>query len=396
MIRRLFFGVARNLFGVLTLVVVTMIFTGGQISRASAQTLFDVRKLLEDIPLVIPMGSVYTLNDGDEIYEIQVDVIKALGEVHSRIGLVAKVGATLAIVVDPSPQAMAIPFHGKNLIIVTTGMLDIVGSDKSMMAALVGHEYAHLLRRHSFQRALQIPTFVYGAVSVGREVSRRTGSRYSASKAAQVTYSVLKASFSREQEVEADKVGTELMSEANFNPDGASRLISELIKHFGGRSTGYFDSHPGLMERLANAAPTVLNQRYDSIAVELSKRKDWRELRGVVDRWIKASPESARAWYYQGILHKRSKRPSMALAAFDKSVNYDPHFIPGRLALCIELYEAKKEMESLVCSEYLPKNEVFDEFVAKTFKHVVHVGGFIPRKNITEQDVKIVNQIMGK
>ena len=55
----------------------------------------------------------------------------------------------------------------------------------------------------------------------------------------------------RDQEVEADRVGTELMSGAKYNPEGTVRLMKAMVKAFGARKTGYFDSHPGFEDRIA-------------------------------------------------------------------------------------------------------------------------------------------------
>lgn len=212
--------------------------------------------------------------------------------------------------------------------------------------------------------------------------------------AARKTFGLMGASFNRDQEIEADRVGTELMSGAKYDPEGTVRLMNAMLKMFGARPTGYFDNHPGLEERLAKAAPTVLNQRFDTVAVSLKEGKNWKTLSPMVEQWLKANPDSARAWYYKGTVLKATKRAG-SLEAFEKSVAYDPNFEPGRLALCVELHSVGREMESLICSEHIPRGAPLEEYQASTFQHNVYVGGMNDNgKKITEQDVRIVQQLM--
>ena len=374
-----------------SLVLVMLIARPGHAQAAA--TIFEIDKLLAGVPQVVEQGATVPLRDGTGTTLVRVDSLRAVWEVHRRLGEVSKVQATVALVVDPLVNAVAIPLPRSNLILITTGILEMVGTDTGMIAAVLGHEYAHHYMKHSFERVMKMPEFVYGATAVGRSTAKETGSPHLATRAATTAFGLMQASFSRKQEAEADKVGTELMSDGRYDPAGITRLINALLQRYGGQPTGYFDSHPGLQERLAKAAPTVLNQRYDGQAEELKDQRKWKELGQLVDQWLKSNPDSARAWYFKGAVLKATKRPG-ALAAFEKAALYDPNLQPARLALCIELYAAGRERDSLVCAEYLHRNEMFDEYVAKTFKHPVHVGGIHPAPVVTEQDLSIVQQAM--
>ncbi len=317
-----------------------------------------------------------------------------LADVHRRIGSSSKIPATLALTIDRQPNASAIPLAKRNVILVTTAMLDVIGTDADMAAAMLGHEYAHLSMKHSLKRVANLPDFVYGAVAVGNAVGQNTGDRAAAVSAAQNAFNLMGASFSREQEIEADRVGTELMSGAKFDPDGTLRLMNVMLKLMGSRPTGYLDSHPGFEERIARAEPTVLNQRFDVVALTLMEAKNWKALGRIVDNWLRVNPESARAWYYRGAALKASGRAG-SLEAFRNAMRYDPEFQPGRVALCVELFADGREMESLMCSELIPRGELFDQYVAQTFQHPVHVSGMHDNgRVITALDVMIVQQLM--
>ena len=107
-----------------------------------------------------------------------------------------------------------------------------------------------------------------------------------------------------------------------------------------------------------------------------------------------------RAWYFHAIALRERHAPGAlqagALQAFAWAVRLDPTFINGRLAFCIELYRTGREMESVVCSEHLPLNEVRDEYVANTFKHPVLVGGMNKSLQVSDEDARILSAVLGQ
>ena len=124
------------------------------------------------------------------------------------------------------------------------------------------------------------------------------------------------------------------------------------------------------------------------------ERKNWKALSRTVNSWLKASPESARAWFYKGAVLRAAGQES--LAAFQKSVGYDPNFEPGRVALCVAQYHAGRELESLICSELIPRGPLLDEYKAATNQQHVYVSGMNPGRKITALDVLIVQKVMGQ
>lgn len=349
--------------------------------------LYDANKLLANDAVLDPSKPL-ELRDGGIV---RVDYLRTLLEAYRRLGEVSKVNALLAIEVEKSPGARANNVRG--MIVVTTGMLDIVGADPDMTAALVAHEFAHFSLRHFFQDVLNLPNVERSRTSAAGKALQQTGDRHQAALVGVLTESFLLASYSRQQETEADKVGTEFLSSAKYNPSGMLRLLTALLKITGPRKTSYFDTHPGFEERLANAEPTVVNQRFAVVAATLVENKDWERLTDLVNHWLKTSPDSARAWYYYGVSLRELHRQG-ALQTFARAVRYDQSFTEGRLAFCIELYRAGQHRDSLVCSEYLPLNEMRDEFAAKTFQHPIHVAGMNPALVISDADALIISRIL--
>ena len=361
-----------------------------QPAAALAATVWDVDKLVKENTLAGP-GHPLTLQDGSVTGVVRVDYLRTLLEAHKRLSEVSRVNVSLALVIDKRPQATA--YFGERQIIVTTGMLDIVGADRNMAAALLGHEYAHLSLRHAVQRVQNLPNIVRGAVVAAGEVSQRTGDEAAAARAGGMTVKLLAASFSRQQEAEADRVGTEFLSSAGYDPKGVILLMNAFLKITGGGATGYLDTHPGFEERLTRAAPTVVNTQNDATAATLVKQKNWKSLSHLVEPWLKTNPDSARGWYYKGMALRGLRQPG-ALPAFEKAVAFDPNFSKGWLALCVELYRADRQRDSLTCSEHIPRGDLHDEYIAKTFQHPVYVGGLSGPGGMSEWEAQVIRAVL--
>lgn len=335
-------------------------------------------------------GTPVQLPDGTTLQNVRIEYVRSLHEAHKRIGDVSKVNSELVLLIAPAPNARA--DFAKRTITFTTGMLALVGNDPNMIAAVLGHEFAHLSLRHAVQRALHVDAIVYGAVAVGTNVAARTGDKAAGLNAAKTTVGLMAASFSRKQESEADRVGVEYMSRAKYDPTGVLRLLDIFRRGTGDKDTGYLDSHPGFRDRLANAGSTVQNQQYDGAAIAMVEEKSWKSLRALTDQWIKTQPDSGGAWYYRG-LALRGLRQRGSLYAFEKAVGNDANAIEARLELCVELYRAGRERDSLVCSEFIPRGEIHDQYEARTFGGPVFVGGNAAQPSITSQSLEMLKDV---
>jgi len=360
-----------------------------QCAPGFAATLWNVEKLVKN-NITLETGKPVALPEGAGLTSVRIEYLRALFEAYRRIGDVSKANAELALVVDRAPNAKA--YFGQRLIVVTTGMLDIIGTDPNMIAAVLGHEFAHLSLRHAVERVMNLPAIVYGGVAVANSVSQRTQDNTAAARAGVMAIGLMAASFSRRQEAEADKVGVEFMSRAKYDPDGVLRLLDKFVQLAGAKETGYLDSHPGFAERLANAAPTVKNQQYDMVAATLAGQKRWKPLAALADQWVATNPASAGAWYYRGLALRGMRRPG-ALAAFEKSAAYDPNFTNGRLELCVELYRQKRERDSVICSEAIPTGDLHDEYEARTFQHPVIAAGLTSGPTIGTTSAQLLQDV---
>lgn len=147
---------------------------------------------------------------------------------------------------------------------VYTGLLD-VAANQHQLAAVIGHEIAHVLERHANERASG--NIAAGtAVLIGTEVL--AGGKSAETKDA--TQQVLGAGiqvvgilpYSRAHESEADVLGLDLMARAGFDPREAPKLWENMAAASQGAPPEFLSTHPShgtriadLQKRLATAMP---------------------------------------------------------------------------------------------------------------------------------------------
>lgn len=136
---------------------------------------------------------------------------------------------------------------------VTRGLLALA-NDNSEVAAVLAHEIAHVTAKHALARAEleQRSELVSRVVS---EVLNDPGASRIARNEGRVTL----ASFSRSQELEADRLGVATIAKAGFDPYGAGRFLVSLGRAAGTPSgkrrkgMDFLSSHPSTPERVAAA-----------------------------------------------------------------------------------------------------------------------------------------------
>ena len=165
----------------------------------------------------------------------------------------------LAIVNQPDVNAFVMP-GGK--IVVKAGILT-VASNQHQLAAVIGHEVAHVTAHHANERASRGDLTNYGvevlAYILGGGYYNQTQGAYNALSTASTLG--LSNPFSRMQESEADIIGLEYMAKAGFDP----RESVELWKNMNAKSETqipeFMSTHPSgdtRIESLIDQYPTTL------------------------------------------------------------------------------------------------------------------------------------------
>jgi predicted Zn-dependent protease len=160
------------------------------------------------------------------------------------------------------PNAFALP---GGYIVINRGLL--VGlENEAEMAAVLGHETAHVTAKHSlagYQRAMASNVLVAGVVLA-------TGGTTGVQEISGITASLIENGYSRDQEREADWLGIDYMVKAGYSPEGAVQLQEYFYRQLeGGKNPmwaeGLFRTHPFSKERLDNARARVAERYPDTV-----------------------------------------------------------------------------------------------------------------------------------
>ena len=173
-----------------------------------------------------------------------------------------EVGGEWEVVVfkDDTPNAFALP-SGK--IGVHTGLLK-VAKNQDQLAAMIGHEIAHVQAHHSNERVSQNMAVESGfsliqAIAVPESVLGQTALGLLGLGA---QYGII-LPYSRTHEAEADQIGLDLMAKAGFDPKQSVNLWQNMNRASdGGQPTEFMSTHPshdsrikGLNDRMTIAVP---------------------------------------------------------------------------------------------------------------------------------------------
>ena len=160
----------------------------------------------------------------------------------------------VTILNSPIVNAFALP---PGNLYVTRGLLALA-TDTAEVAAVMAHEIAHITAKHAMQRAEEQKR----AAVISQAASVIQSKQKSQEVAALAQRTI--ASFSRQQELEADQIGIRVSAKAGFDPYGAARFLGALGRSAALRSslmsqyanTGRPDilaTHPSTPDRVAQA-----------------------------------------------------------------------------------------------------------------------------------------------
>lgn len=159
-------------------------------------------------------------------------------------------------------------------IAVTRGIL-LAMENEAQLAALLGHELAHVNARHTanqMSKSLLGNVFIAGAVAYANQ--RQYGEL--TEQIGMLGAGLLLASYSRDNEREADAIGMEYMVSAGYNPQGMIGLMA-ILQKISHRKPGaielMFSTHPMSDERYQNANDNALTYSRSSRALALDKER---------------------------------------------------------------------------------------------------------------------------
>lgn len=146
------------------------------------------------------------------------------------------------IVFDNDARNASVTPEGK--IAVFSGILEVANTPDEL-AAVLGHEVAHLTQGHVKERVLRAA----GTGLLGTLGSAVTGFGQESQTAAQVVFQL---PYQRAQESEADIVGMTYMAQAGYNPSAVLSLWREMGA--GRRGSDWLSTHPDPELRMSDMA----------------------------------------------------------------------------------------------------------------------------------------------
>lgn len=152
-------------------------------------------------------------------------LVQRVGDRLSKVMPVPNAEWEFVVFEDSSPNAFALP-GGK--VGVHTGLFQI-SQNEAGLAAVIGHEVAHVVARHSGERMSQGVISGVAVAGAGYMLNKKTGTSGVLPTAALGGAALLvNKGFSRKQELEADRMGAIFMARAGYDP----RESIELWKRF--------------------------------------------------------------------------------------------------------------------------------------------------------------------
>lgn len=143
-------------------------------------------------------------------------------------------------------NAFAMP-GGK--MVVYSGIVERLNLSDDEVAAIVGHEMAHVLREHSREKVSQQIVKASGISLVAAALGLGSAGDSLLQQAGDLAFSL---PFSRTMESEADTIGLELMALGGYDPNAAVTLWQKMAKASGNSGSSLLSTHPSGPERITN------------------------------------------------------------------------------------------------------------------------------------------------
>jgi predicted Zn-dependent protease len=164
----------------------------------------------------------------------------------------------LAVFDQPDVNAFVLP-GGK--ISVYSGILPVTKTP-DQLAAVMGHEVAHVTQKHPQERMARTTATQYGVAVLGGIVGGTPTAARSASTALQMAAQFgLLLPFNRGQETEADEVGLIYMARAGFDPRESVKLWQNMREQKDGEPPEFLSTHPSSdtrIDQLVKMLPAAL------------------------------------------------------------------------------------------------------------------------------------------
>ncbi len=248
-------------------------------------------------------------------------------------------------------------------VFINRGLIEIM-EDEGELAAILGHEIAHVQSRHISQRlarAKKLNWATLGGILAGIFLGGDAGAALlsgsaAASGAAQLQYS-------RQDEEEADRKGLRYIEASGYQGEDFVKIMKKMGQdswQSGGRIPTYLTTHPGVPERVNYLATTLetrpkssrarKRQIGDSESFKVMQAKllgsyhnPPSEAEAILREWLEQPATAAMAYYGIGLVRRREGKMADAVNSFKTAISQRPDLPP----ILVELGETYFQMGKL-------------------------------------------------
>lgn len=175
------------------------------------------------------------------LYKAWLDVTKQSGQI-----------ATLALAESDLINAFATSDKtGKLLVIITFPLLTEIGNEPDALAAVIGHEMAHITYSHGHVRSAREQNAGVARNVIGTALN--LAGVPMGGTVANLGVQAVTSAYSRDEEREADIKGIEWAVAAGYSACGGAILIRTFQKN-SGLNIPFLSTHPGHEERISRAS----------------------------------------------------------------------------------------------------------------------------------------------
>ena len=175
------------------------------------------------------------------------------------------------------------------MMVVWTGLL-LRAQNEAQVAAVIGHEAGHYIKRHSLKAWLDAKSRIdlMAILGIGLAVGGvpAGGDIFNLTQLLQVGFM---AKHSRDNEREADKIGLDFLIKAGYDPKEAPKIWENIIKEMElgevNKPLTFLASHPAPEERIENLKKQT--QDYENIETKKNEKKLKEKTSPHLKKWIK-------------------------------------------------------------------------------------------------------------
>ncbi len=206
----------------------------------------DSRHGSQDSGVPLSSGLVYWTHQGGVVPE---QVVRAIQYDFKRLRELSGTDSELVLSGSAVVNAYAARKPGvQGEVTLNAGLIDLLGNDRAAVNFVLGHELGHIALGHlSDQHRAERQKQVNMADFVGAMLDLVVPF---ASLAVTAGQTLLDASYSREQEMEADRFGLHLAMQAGFDGRGAVRF-QQRIEQVPSETLPLLATHPAYRERIS-------------------------------------------------------------------------------------------------------------------------------------------------